>query len=155
MRPVGRIVVLIATPIFLLTTAAASADIDIDVVTPRRATPGDPVRMTARGFLGQKPWPAMEVAMIPMAKAPKKPYWGIAMRRPRLRRPPYRIVGKIRRWRPLPPRPYQYGHGEGSIVFRTPAVRSGRYVFGLFCEPCLSGPRGNLIIDRRLVLTVR
>jgi hypothetical protein len=139
----------------LLMPLAASADIDIDVVTPRRARPGDPVRVTARGFLGPRPWPAMEVAMIPMAKAPKPQHWGVAMRRARLRRPPFRIVGTIRRWRPLPPRPYQYGHGEGSIVFRTPDVRSGRYLFGLFCDPCLRGPRGNLIIDRRLVLKVR
>jgi hypothetical protein len=68
----------------------------------------------------------------------------------RLLRPPYRLVGTIRRWQGRT----RNGHAWGYVVFRVPKVKLGRYVFGMFCPPCVRGPRGSLIVDPALILTV-
>ncbi|HEV3479032.1 MAG TPA: hypothetical protein VG144_06240 [Gaiellaceae bacterium] len=129
----------------------ASADIGIDRISHKAARPGDVVRVTARGFLGAEPWPAMPVVLVAAVNAARPSIYGASptMRPERLRRKPYRLLGAIVRWRPLP-----NGHGVGHLSFRVPRVARGRYVFGLFCDRCVNGPKGSRIIDHGLVLRV-
>lgn len=140
----------------LVVPCAARADIGIIKLTPTAARPGDAVTIVVAGYLGPRPWRPMPVVMIPAKLAPKEvPFRGgfrspIA-RRSELRPPPYRVVGAVRNWRP---RDETGVNARGELRFRLPPVRPGRYVFALFCAPCWPGPRGSLIIDRRLVLTV-
>jgi hypothetical protein len=146
----------VAVVVALVVTGAARGDIGIRELTPRTARAGDLVTVVAAGYLGPRPWQPMPVVMIPAKLAPKpRPVPGgfgspIA-RRSDLRPPRYRIVGAVSTWRP---RDDTGVNARGVLRFRLPPVRPGRYVFALFCEPCRPGPRGSLIIDRRLVLTV-
>jgi hypothetical protein len=145
--PVAVLAAVVATP-------SASADIGIRGVSPRHVHPGEVVRVTADGFLGPEPWPAMPIVIVAEQHAPRpyqcgNGYCSPRMARGRLGRPPYRLLGAIRRWRRQ-----SDGHGIGSLRFTVPRLRSGRYVLGLFCESCVRGPKGSLIIDRRLVLHV-
>lgn len=140
----------------LVVSAAARGDIGIVKLNPTTARPGDLITVVVAGYLGQRPWRPMPVVLIPSALAPPEvPFRGgfrspIA-RRADLRPPRYRVVGAVRNWRA----PDSTGvNARGVIRFRLPPVRPGRYVFALFCETCWPGPRGSLIIDRRLVLTV-
>jgi hypothetical protein len=138
----------------LVAVTAAHADIGIRNVSKRHARPGDAVTVTARGFLGPRPWAAMPVVIVAAGQAPRpflcgNGYCSPRMRAKRLRRPPYRFLGEIRRWRPLPG-----GRGAGSLEFDVPALAPGRYVFGLFCDPCVAGVSGSLIIDHRLALRI-
>jgi hypothetical protein len=145
--PLVVLAVLVAVP-------AAWADVGIRAVSTREARPGDAARVTADGFLGPKPWPAMPIVMIRERQAPRPYYCGNGgcsprMAAGRLRRSPYRLLGSIRRWQTQ-----RDGHGAGSLAFAVPRVAPGRYVFGLFCERCVRGPTGSLIIDYALVLRV-
>jgi hypothetical protein len=137
--------------------AVASADIGIRAVSPREARPGSVARLTVRGYLGPKPWSAMEVVIVAAGRAPKPQPCGAGLCRPSfhrtaLRHAPFTFVGLVKRWRPLAGRP---DSGRAILTFRVPSVRPDRYVFGLFCERCRRGPRGSLIIDPRVVLLVR
>jgi hypothetical protein len=139
----------------LIAASAAAADIGIRAVHPSTARAGDVVRVTAHGYLGPKPWPAMPVVMVGASKAPR-PYRcrRSALCRPRvdpsaLRRAPYVWVGRIRRWRAIGP-----DTARGELAFRVPRVEPARYVFGLYCATCAAG-RGSLIVDPRIVLVVR
>jgi hypothetical protein len=140
----------------LLVTGAAHGDIGIRKLTPTSARPGDVITVVAAGYLGPQPWRAMPVVMIPARLAPKlRPVRGgfgrpLALRT-ELRPPRYRVVGAVRNWRP---RDQAGVNARGELRLRLPAVPPGRYVFALFCDPCSPGPRGSLIIDRRLVLAV-
>jgi hypothetical protein len=130
----------------LLAPPTASADIDIDLISRKTATPGQLVRVTAAGFVGSTPWVA-PVVMRPAAGASRVSqslYYG------RLLRPPYRLVGTIREWHGRT----RNRHAWGYVVFRVPRVKLGRYVFGLFCPPCARGPKGSLIVEPALVLTI-
>lgn len=71
---------------------------------------------------------------------------------PALDRPPFKVVGSIRRWRVVGPRGAQ--QGRATLLFRLPVVAPGRYVFGLFCPSCIRGPKGSLIVAYELVLRV-
>jgi hypothetical protein len=146
-----RALVAALVPVLLL-PLAASADIGIRSIDAQTARTGDRVRITARGFLGARPWPAMPVEIVAAAQAPRPSRLGVTprMRAERLRRPPYHLVGSIRGWRRL-----ANGHGVGTLEFRVPAVIPDRYVLGLFCDRCVRGPKGSLIIDRRLVMRVK
>jgi hypothetical protein len=145
-----RAVVLVA-----LAASAARADVGIRAVQPSTAQVGDVVRVTARGFLGEKPWPAMPVVIVKRSAAPKPSRCGGGgicspkLREPALRRPPFVWVGAIRRWRAE-----GSGRGSGKLTFRVPRVEPARYVVGLFCAACTRGARGSLIIDARRTLVV-
>jgi hypothetical protein len=148
MKPV---LLAIACVLVLAFVGSATADIGIRTVDRATAKPGDTVRVTARGFLGDRPWPAMPVVMLAAPRPdPSIHLTHRRMRPARLRRPPYRFLGTITRWRRLP-----NGHGVGHLRFRVPRVARGRYVFGLFCDDCVRGTKGSLIIDHRLVLRVK
>jgi hypothetical protein len=67
----------------------------------------------------------------------------------RLGRPPYLPVGAVSRWRTQPD-----GHAIGTLAFTMPRLARERYVLGLFCERCVRGPKGSLIIDYSLVVSV-
>jgi hypothetical protein len=131
----------------------ASADIGIRWISSRSAEPGDPFSVSVDGFLGSKPWPSMPIVMVAAGQAPQVRSGGSrpAMKLRRLYEPPYRWLGVIRRWHPIRREP---GHGSGVLRFAIPKASSGRYLFGLFCESCVRGPRGSLIIDYRLQLKV-
>jgi hypothetical protein len=139
-----------------IAASAAAADIGIRAVHPSTARPGDVVRVTAHGYLGPKPWPAMPVVMVGASKAPT-PYRcrRSALCRPRvdpsaLQRAPYVWVGRIRRWRTT-----GQDSARGELAFRVPRVKPARYLFGLYCAACVPGPSGSLIVDPRVVLVVR
>jgi hypothetical protein len=147
---------LLAVVCVALAASAAHADIGIRAVQPSTAQVGDLVRVTARGFLGEKPWPAMRVVFVKASAAPT-PFRcgerGICrprLREPQLRRSPFVWVGAIRRWRAE-----GSGRGSGELTFRVPRVEPARYVVGLYCAACTPGACGSLIIDPRLTLVVR
>jgi hypothetical protein len=148
---VKPVLLAIASVLVLAFAGSATADIGIREISRGSASPGGVVRVTARGFLGEPPSPAMPVVMVAAARAPRPSRFGVTplMRPERLRRPPYRLLGSVRQWRRLP-----NGHGVGNLSFRVPRVAHGRYVFGLFCDRCVNGPKGSLIIDYKLVLRV-
>jgi hypothetical protein len=131
----------------LIATPPASADIDIDEISRNVARPGQLVRVTAAGFVGSTSWVA-PIVMLPASRASRV---SLRLRYTRLRRPPYRMVGTIRTWHGLT----RMGHAWGFVVFRTPRMKPGRYVFGMFCPPCVRGPKGSLIVEPALVLTVK
>jgi hypothetical protein len=141
----------------LVVPASAAADIGIQRVDPNAARPGENVRITVRGYLGERPWRPMPVVLVPASRAPR-PYpcrGGYCTPSAYLRElslPPYHLVGTVRNWRAFD------GTGVnavGVMTVRVPRVRAGGYLFGLFCASCTSGPKGSVIIDHRLVLTVR
>jgi hypothetical protein len=146
-----RRALLLAALATLVLSSAATADIGIRGISARSARPGEVVRVTARGCLGDRPWPAMPVVLVAAVNAPRPSVYGGAptMHPERLRGKPYRLLGAIARWRPL-----GSCHGVGHLTFRVPRVARGRYVFGLFCDRCVNGPEGSLIIDHGLVLRV-
>jgi hypothetical protein len=131
----------------LMAPPSALADIDIDEISRKTARPGQHVRVTAAGFVGSGGWTA-PVVMLPASRASRVSQ---RLQYSRLARPPYRLVGTIRSWHGLT----RNHHAWGFVVFRTPKLRPGRYVFGLFCPPCVRGPKGSLIVDPALVLTVK
>jgi hypothetical protein len=97
----------------------------------------------------------MPVVIVAKQRAPQLRLCGGGSCRPRmlprrLTRPPYRRLGAISRWRTQPD-----GHGIGSLTFAVPRLVPGPYLFGLFCDRCIRGPEGSLIIDYRLILRVR
>jgi hypothetical protein len=130
----------------MIAPPTASADIDIDQISRKTATPGQLVRVTAAGFVGSTPWVA-PIVMLPASGASRVSQ---RMYSSRLLRPPYRLVGTIRRWHGQT----RNRHAWGYVVFRVPRAKPGRYVFGLFCPPCVRGPKGSLIVDPTLVLTL-
>ena len=114
------------------------------------------MELGASGYLAARPWPALPVAMLPAARAPRpQPCHGNGFCAPAvtpaaLGRPPFTIVGSIHNWRAR----NAAANASGSLRFRVPNLAPGRYVFALFCPACTPGPRGSLIIDPRLVLTI-
>jgi hypothetical protein len=146
----------LATLAVLVLATVARGDVGIRKLMPTSARPGEQITIVAAGYLGPRPWRPMPIVMIPAKLAPRpRPVQGglgspIA-RRSDLRPPRYRIVGAVRNWRRRDERAV---NATGALRFRLPPVRTGRYVFALFCDPCRSGPRGSLIIDPRLVLAV-
>jgi hypothetical protein len=126
--------------------AAARADFAIYDLSDRGARPGDTVSVKAGGYIGRRPWRSMPVVMMPRRPLPE-----LRVRRSQLDSPRFRVVGSIR-WRPWR---RNRNHAVGRLRFRVPEVRPRRYVFGLFCEPCVRGPGGRVVASRRLVLRVR
>jgi len=146
-----------AFALVLLLPAVAAADIGIRRVVPDSASPGDSIRITVSGYLGAQPWRPMPVVLVAAARAPQ-PYpcrGGFctpSVHAPELGKPPYHLLGQVRHWRALD----RTGvNAVGVMTARVPQVRAGRYVLGLFCASCTRGPRGSVIIDYRLGLTVR
>lgn len=152
-----RGVLLLGVLLALTLPATAGGDLGVQRLSPTVARPGDIVTIVGGGFLGPKPWRPMPVVMIPAARAPKPVPFRDGFRTPIARRsdlrpPRYRVIGEIRRWHAID----ETGvNATGRLRFRGPCVPAGRYVFALFCDRCWSGPKGSLIIDSRLVLTVR
>lgn len=152
----GRASVWLSVLIALALPTSAQGDIGIRRLSPSVARPGDFVTVMASGFPGPKPWRPMPVVLIPAALAPEPVarHGGFASPsalRSQLKPPRYRIVGEIRDWRP------HDGSGanvSGRLHFRVPRVAPGVYVLALFCDACTSGPKGSLIIDLRLRLSV-
>jgi hypothetical protein len=134
----------------LIFPAEAAADIGIVGVAPTHARPGDPIRVTAQGYLGMTSWP-YPVVMVEAHRAPQ-PYscmQGTAICEPSilpaaLGRPPFIVVGWIMHWQRIAPLGAQ--QGRATLIFRIPRVPAGRYVFGLFCSPCARGPKGSVIV---------
>ena len=103
----------------------------------------------------------MPVVLVPASSAPQ-PYRcrrkgvtgictpGVVLRR--LSKPPYRLLGSVRRWKPFDSTKV---NAVGVLAVRVPRVQPGRYLLGLFCASCTPGPKGGVIIDYRLGLTVR
>lgn len=140
-----------------IAAVGAMADIGIRSLTPTAASPGDKVRLTVSGYLGPKPWRPMPVVMVPASAAPKPYPCRAGFCTPRLyasqlRQSPYRLLGILSKWRVRRPGDES---GSATFTFSVPELRPGRYVFGLFCATCAAGPRGSIIIDARLSLTVR
>ncbi len=134
----------------------AAADIGITSIDRSVASPGQFVRLTATGYLGPQPWRAYPIAMIAARSAPEPyacrcGYCSPHLRLAALRRTPYVFLGNLD-WRP---RMASDESGRGALRFRVPRVRPGRYVIALFCESCVRGPQGSVIIEPRLVLRVR
>ncbi len=152
-----RVLVLLAVAL-VAPVQAARADIGIVGVTPSQARRGDRVRVTAAGYLGMT-HQTFRVVLVPASRAPR-PYSCMhgttfcepSFLLPALDRPPFRVIGSIKRWRRIGPRGAQ--QGRASLVFRLPTVGPGRYVFGLFCPSCIRSPRGSLIVAYDLILRV-
>jgi hypothetical protein len=147
----------LAILVALMLPATAVADIGVRSVNPTTAKPGQVVRITVAGYLGQRPWRPMPVVLVPQALAPR-PYrcrGGFctpAVVRAALTKAPYRLLGEVRRWQALD----ETGvNATGELRARIPDVRTGRYLLGLFCSSCTRGPKGSVIIDYRLTLVVR
>ena len=142
----------------MLLADGSRADIGIRSVEPAVARAGGLVRLTISGFLGPRPWSKLPIVIVAERRAPK-PYacrpnaiCPPSLRRRSLARRPYMHVATVREWRPIGG---SRTSGVATVVIRVPRVAPGRYVFGLFCAACTRGPKGSLIIDARLVLTVR
>jgi len=134
----------------------AAADIGITSIDRSVASPGQFVRLTATGYLGPQPWRAYPIAMVSARSAPEPyacrgGYCSPRLRLAALRRAPYVFLGYLN-WRP---RMASDESGRGTLRFRVPRVRPGRYVFALFCESCVGGPQGSVIVDQRLALRIR
>jgi hypothetical protein len=147
----------VALVFVLLLPASAGADIGIRGIVPNVARPGENIRVTVRGYLGERPWRPMPVVLVHASRTPR-PYpckggYCTPSAYPReLRLPPYHLLGAVRSWRALD----RTGvNAVGAMAVRVPRVRAGRYLLGLFCASCARGPKGSIIIDYRLVLTVR
>lgn len=151
---------LFAVSLLLLLPAVAAADIGVTELEPRVARPGETIRITVRGYLGYEPWKPMPVVLVPASRAPqpyrcrRKSVIGICTPSvyPRqLVKPPYRPLGSVRRWKPFDS---TMVNAVGVLAAQVPATAPGRYLLGLFCASCTPGPKGSVIIDYRLGLTV-
>jgi hypothetical protein len=152
-----RRISLLAVLIVLAVPAAAHADIGIRHVSKSAARPGEPVSVIVAGHLGPGPWRPMPIVMIPAARTPERVRvpggYSAPLALPSELRPPrYRVVGSVRRWRAVS---RMHEHARGRLRFRVPRVTPRRYVFALFCDGCVRGPRGSLIVRKTLVLRVR
>lgn len=61
--------------------------------------------------------------------------------------PPYHFLGRFRCTHTHPPQPWgDGGYWTGTVTFRVPRVRPGRYQLVLYCAPCHKGPGGELVL---------
>jgi hypothetical protein len=145
------------TPTALPLDAQIAGDLGVNWLTPARAAAGDAVQLGVSGYLGPRPWPALRVVLLSAVHVPRpRPCHGNGSCAPAvtpaaIQHPPFTIVGSIHNWR---------AHtnavtASGSLRFRVPELAAGRYVLALFCPACAPGPRGSLIINPRLFLTIQ
>jgi hypothetical protein len=152
-RPVVFTLVLAAA---MLTAQAALGAVILQKASRSSARPGATVRVTAGGYLGDRPWPAMPVVFVRVDQAPhpaacENPFACPAMVEPSaLHRAPYVFLGRIRHWRLR-----GIDAATGDLTFRVPAVKPGVYQLLLFCDRCVTGTSGSLINVKKLLLTVR
>lgn len=142
---------------------SAAADVGLVAVEPRDAAPGDRVSAwlgcgsclapsISQGPHGvPEPFP-VSLVNVDRAPEPKRcdrhPACGLESTGPP-KDHPYRYLGLAKpmfRKRDLAAWPC-CGAPKYRLHFRVPAVRPGRYAFAIYCERCLPGPRGSLIVD--------
>lgn len=147
----------------LIGPGRATADVGVVTVDPPRAAPGDRVAawlgcgscLAASVAQGPRhPPPSFPVSLVPAARTPepkhcgKYPACGLFSNGPPRKRP-YTFLGLAKptfHERELEEWPC-CGAPKYRLRFRIPAVEPGRHAFVIYCEGCLPGPRGSLIVD--------